>query len=149
MERTILRGGGRLQSPAARRMFRLMALGNRDLLDFVDMVHAVVLDRVFDGTTDRAHAVGVYERHVTDVRATVPADRLLVFDVAQGWEPLCAFLGVPVPDEPFPHVNDAAAFRRWQATGMARRLLPLAAAAGLALATLVTAGILALRRRRA
>ena len=38
-------------------------------------------------------------------------DRVLVVDVKQGWEPLCAFLGVPVPeDEPFPHVNDTAAF---------------------------------------
>lgn len=40
------------------------------------------------------------------VRATVPEDRLLVFDVRQGWEPLCRFLDVPVPDEPFPHIND-------------------------------------------
>ena len=39
------------------------------------------------------------------VRAEVPADRLLVYEVTQGWEPLCAFLGVPVPDEPFPSAS--------------------------------------------
>jgi hypothetical protein len=39
------------------------------------------------------------------VQQTLPADRLLTYDVAQGWEPLCAFLGVPVPDEPFPRIN--------------------------------------------
>lgn len=36
----------------------------------------------------------------------VPADRLLVFEVKQGWEPLCKFLGVPVPEGPFPNTND-------------------------------------------
>jgi Sulfotransferase domain len=35
----------------------------------------------------------------------VPADRLLVYEVTHGWEPLCAFLGVPVPDEPFPSAS--------------------------------------------
>lgn len=40
-----------------------------------------------------------------EVQRTVPSDRLLVFDVKDGWEPLCHFLGVPVPDTPFPHSN--------------------------------------------
>jgi len=46
------------------------------------------------------------------VKATVPADRLLVFDVKEGWGPLCTFLGVPVPEKPFPQVNDAADFKK-------------------------------------
>jgi Sulfotransferase domain len=41
----------------------------------------------------------------------VPPERLLVYEVGDGWEPLCRFLGVPVPDEPFPHVNATEAFR--------------------------------------
>lgn len=48
--------------------------------------------------------------HNEEVKRTVPADKLLVFEVKQGWEPLCEFLGVPVPDEPFPHVNDTQSF---------------------------------------
>jgi hypothetical protein len=44
------------------------------------------------------------------VQATVPADRLLVWDVTQGWEPLCEFLELPVPDAPFPNVNDKEEF---------------------------------------
>jgi Sulfotransferase domain len=44
----------------------------------------------------------------TQVRAAVPADRVLVYSVKQGWEPLCAFLKVPVPDTPFPRLNDRA-----------------------------------------
>lgn len=40
----------------------------------------------------------LYEQRIAEVKASVPADRLLVFNVKQGWEPLCAFLGLPVPD---------------------------------------------------
>jgi hypothetical protein len=50
-------------------------------------------------------AIKVFNEHNEAVKATVPADRLFVFDVKDGWEPLCKFLGVPVPDEPFPHEN--------------------------------------------
>ncbi|MCB1433783.1 MAG: hypothetical protein KDK75_15235 [Alphaproteobacteria bacterium] len=53
-----------------------------------------------------------YNRHIEEVKATVPADRLLVFTVDQGWDPLCRFLGVPVPDTPFPNVNDRAEIKK-------------------------------------
>jgi hypothetical protein len=50
------------------------------------------------------------------VRATCPPERLLVFDVADGWEPLCDLLQVPVPEHPFPSLNDATVTRRVVAT---------------------------------
>jgi hypothetical protein len=50
------------------------------------------------------------DRWTDEVRANVPAERLLVWDVTQGWEPLCEFLELPVPDEPFPNVNDSVQF---------------------------------------
>ncbi len=59
---------------------------------------------------DKAYAIDVFNGHNEAVKQTVPADKLLVFDVKQGWEPLCAFLGAPVPDEPFPRVNDRDSF---------------------------------------
>ncbi|RJL31346.1 sulfotransferase family protein [Bailinhaonella thermotolerans] len=61
---------------------------------------------------DREGAIAWFVAHNEAVLAGVPADRLLVYDVRQGWEPLCAFLGVPVPDAPFPRGNDAREFRR-------------------------------------
>jgi sulfotransferase family protein len=65
------------------------------------------------GVPDEETAVAAYHRHVAAVRESLPADRLLVFDVRQGWEPLCDFLGVEPPaGEPFPHLNDAAALQR-------------------------------------
>jgi hypothetical protein len=61
---------------------------------------------------DEQHALEVYRRHVTTVQESLPPERLLVFDVRQGWGPLCDFLGVEPPaDEPFPHLNDSAALR--------------------------------------
>lgn len=46
------------------------------------------------------------------VRREVPDRRLLEYEVGQGWEPLCDFLGVDVPDEPFPRVNDSQNFEQ-------------------------------------
>jgi len=54
---------------------------------------------------DKDKALATYHQREVDVRAAIPAERLLVFDVAQGWEPLCSFLGVPVPTIPFPRTN--------------------------------------------
>ncbi|NKZ01218.1 sulfotransferase family protein [Nocardiopsis alborubida] len=67
---------------------------------------------------DEATAVAAFERHAVRVCAEVPADRLLVYRVGEGWERLCAFLGTDVPDEPFPRLNDTEEMRakseRWR-----------------------------------
>jgi hypothetical protein len=55
---------------------------------------------------DKAHAIAVFEANIAEVKRVVPPERLLVFEVTQGWGPLCEFLGVPVPDQPFPRLND-------------------------------------------
>jgi hypothetical protein len=54
---------------------------------------------------DRAFMIDFFRRHTEEVVASVPKDRLLVFEVKDGWGPLCAFLGVPVPETPFPREN--------------------------------------------
>ncbi|QKW32844.1 sulfotransferase family protein [Actinomadura sp. NAK00032] len=59
---------------------------------------------------DKDHAIAAFTEHNDEVRRRLPSDRLLEFDVGQGWEPLCAFLQVPVPAEPFPRLNDRADF---------------------------------------
>lgn len=57
---------------------------------------------------DRAAMTDYFRRHNQSIVDTIDPDRLLVFEVRQGWEPLCGFLGVPVPDTPFPKVNERA-----------------------------------------
>lgn len=58
-----------------------------------------------DTMDDEAAAIARYQAHFEEVRDTVPAERLLIYSVDQGWGPLCAFLGEDVPEEPFPQVN--------------------------------------------
>ena len=62
-------------------------------------------------TADDAEFEKIMQRYNDEVKSTVPANRLLVWDPAYGWEPLCEFLEVPVPAEPLPRLNDTAAFR--------------------------------------
>ncbi|MGZ3257937.1 MAG: sulfotransferase family protein [Croceibacterium sp.] len=58
-----------------------------------------------DGIDDRAFMIDYFRRWNDAVIAEVPADKLLMFQAKDGWEPLCEFLGVPVPPEPYPRVN--------------------------------------------
>lgn len=78
-----------------------------------EMTDRLIWERFHESTMDDpAKAKARYEAHRREVETAVPADRLLVFRASDGWEPLCEFLGVPVPDEPFPRTNDSAAFQR-------------------------------------
>lgn len=78
----------------------------------VRVVRRILSKRTFRGKErDKAHTIGVFNAHIEDVRRTVPPERLLVYEVGQGWGPLCDFLGVPVPAQAFPHVNDADTFQ--------------------------------------
>ena len=124
----------------ARRVVRQAPLRFVPLVrDLYQMLDATIWDGLFDGRfEDRAHAIGVYEQWTSDVVENIPAERLLVFDVAEGWGPLCAFLGVPEPGGPFPRVNDKVAFqRRLRAMSFASRGIPAMAGAGV-LAALIT-----------
>jgi hypothetical protein len=53
----------------------------------------------------------LFDRYSEQVKRDIPPERLLIFDVGNGWEPLCAFFGVPVPQTPFPRENAAAEFQ--------------------------------------
>jgi Sulfotransferase domain len=73
---------------------------------------ALIRDKVFSGKPeDRVHAIALYEANVKAVKAVVPKDRLLVHNLGDGWEPLCAHLGVAVPSQPYPSRNTASEFQ--------------------------------------
>ncbi len=66
---------------------------------------------VFGGCLDdRAHAIAVYEKNIADVQAAFTQERLLTYHLGEGWEPLCQFLGEPVPNIPFPRSNPREQF---------------------------------------
>ena len=75
------------------------------------MAREIVLHQTFDGRVeDKDHCIAVYNAHNEAVKAEVPADKLLVYEVGSGWEPLCDFLGVPVPEEDYPRTNSTEEF---------------------------------------
>ena len=75
------------------------------------MARRLIDDGVFGGRMeDRAHSLEVFRAHEAEVKSAIAPGRLLVFEASQGWEPLCDFLGAPVPAEPYPHANSTEAF---------------------------------------
>jgi hypothetical protein len=78
---------------------------------FESMVFKVVADMFDRRMHDRDHVISVYERHNAEVRAAIAPERLLIYELAQGWAPLCAFLGVAAPDGPMPWLNSTKEFQ--------------------------------------
>ena len=76
-----------------------------------EMGYQTVAVQVFDERlTDRDHATRVFRRHIAEVQSEIAPDRLLTFDVRNGWGPLCEFLGADAPDDPFPKTNSSKVF---------------------------------------
>jgi hypothetical protein len=131
-------------SPIARLIFGLISLlvfggfaGGR-----TSIVNDMIWQGTFDGRfEDKAYAIEVFERHIEEVKRRVPSERLLVYEVTEGWVPLCEFLGVPEPEETFPHLNDATLLRRGT-----KAVRTLATAVPVALALSIAAALV-LRRR--
>ena len=84
------------------------------------------MGRIFEGRLgDSEHMARVFERHTREVKDFVGEENVLVYNVREGWEPLCAFLGKEVPDEPFPRLNKRGGMR-----GMMLRMFGGAKASG-------------------
>jgi hypothetical protein len=89
----------------------------REWLEFLPTSEAgpymkATIDDYFDGRMhDRDHLLRRFDEHVAAVQAAIPPERLLVFQVAEGWKPLCEFLDLPAPESAFPNVNDTEAVR--------------------------------------
>ena len=79
----------------------------RKQLRFIELI---LDEQTFHGDFSDESVLAAFNRHVATVKREIPAERLLVFDVAEGWEPLCKFLDVPVPATPFPRSNSREEF---------------------------------------
>lgn len=92
----------------------LAARGHIDdphLSGLVDMAYETVDIAEFGGRlADRDYAISVFNQRIADVQAAFPSSRLLTFDVREGWEPLCKFLGCDIPAISFPHLNSSKQF---------------------------------------
>ena len=83
----------------------LLENGPAAMQPLADMVTAMGWDPRLPGKRDRAKVIAWFERHNAEVRQKIEPGRLLIYQVSDGWGPLCRFLGVPIPETPFPHVN--------------------------------------------
>lgn len=84
--------------PRARRMAALM--------------DALIVPVLGSMPVEKERAIPAFERHNAAVEAYIPPEKLLVYEVKDGWDPLCGFLGKPIPDVPFPYENQGDAFVR-------------------------------------
>ncbi len=78
--------------------------------DWLHMVAELITQNGIPPGLDVKELEKAFIVHVEAVRKAIPTDQLLVFMAQDGWEPLCAFLDVPVPNEPYPRTNDRAEF---------------------------------------
>lgn len=85
------------------------------ITDIFDTMKSWLIDGTFSDFTDRDTAITAYRLNNQKVRDTIPADRLLVLNVAEGWAPLCRFLELPVPVTAFPHRHPKKEF--WEHFG--------------------------------
>jgi len=81
-----------------------------EMQDWLAMATGVVVKTGFPEDLDRDGLIKAFNAHNDAVKQTIPAEQLLVYEVKDGWEPLCEFLGKPVPSDPFPRTNDRTEF---------------------------------------
>lgn len=82
-----------------------------EMKSWMQAVRRGLHDRLSDDFENKDAMIAAYERHNAEVRAEVPAERLIDWTPSDGWGPLCAGLGKPVPAEPFPVTNTTKEFR--------------------------------------
>ena len=79
----------------------------------VSLTRDKLFGTIFGGEFENEEmAKRIYDEHNDEVRSIIHPERLLVFRVADGWAPLCHFLGLPIPDEPFPNTNTMSIFSK-------------------------------------
>lgn len=129
-------------SPLSRVVFSFVGLIVPGVRRIGRMNDEIIWQGTFGGEFEnRQHAINVFEQHNEQVQRRVPKDRLLVYEVKQGWAPLCEFLGIEEPEGPFPRLNDTKEMkRRIRVVSALAVAVPTAALALLAVVVLLLFG---------
>ncbi|MGF1490031.1 MAG: sulfotransferase family protein [Prochloraceae cyanobacterium] len=89
-----------------------ISLHKQNLIRLFNVVVEQVFQKDFQGKFRyKQYAIEVFNQHIAEVKQKVPAEKLLVYQVKEGWQPLCKFLDRPIPDNEFPHLNDRGEFK--------------------------------------
>jgi len=125
IQRTLARRRRHLNSIPGRAAVQLSSMLGTDFAPLIRLfrktLEAQALKAVAEGKPERA--AELFQEHTEQVVKTVPADRLLTYDVGDEWKPLCEFLGVPVPAEPFPLMSTRAQYTNGRGFGTKAALL--------------------------
>ncbi len=85
--------------------------GAEQIRNAPELINEMIAKQTFGSShDDKSAALQAFEKRDADVRSYPAQERILIFDVTEGWKPLCAFLSVPIPNEPFPHSNSREDF---------------------------------------
>ncbi|MGD0864033.1 MAG: sulfotransferase family protein [Rhizomicrobium sp.] len=93
------------------RSMKQMAIDDPARTEWFRFARMIVIEQTFHNDLGEDNMIAAYLRHNARVKATIAPERLLVFNPAEGWDPLCRFLGAAVPQMPFPHVNTTEEFQ--------------------------------------
>jgi len=90
---------------------RMMQQTDPELRKQSRFVEIIVAEKTFNFDFSRENVIAAYNRHVAEVKRVIPAERLLIHESKDGWEPLCKFLGVPIPATDYPRTNSREEFQ--------------------------------------
>jgi len=125
IERTLLKRRRHIHTWYGKVSLRVSSTVGTDLAPLIELFQQTLegqaLKSVAEGKPDRA--IEQFQAHTDQVRQPVPADRLLMYDIGDEWRPLCEFLGVPVPTEPFPLKSTTAEIASGRGRGFGREAL--------------------------
>ena len=104
IQRTLARRRRHLNSLPGRAAVQLSSMLGTDFAPLIRLFRMTLEAQALKSVAERRpeHAAELFRAHTEQVVEAIPADRLLIYDVSAGWAPLCEFLGVPVPAEPYP-----------------------------------------------
>ena len=95
----------------------------RNLFKVIQLNEKSIWKKFFEGKfEDKANAINKFNRHIEEVKQTIPENQLLIFEAKDGWQPLCEFLNKPIPETPYPRSNKGENFHEW-ATGIVKDVL--------------------------
>jgi len=104
------------QTPLAKKELKAKMLANPNLkntFDCIKFMRSTHLEKKFGGDfTSKTHTEKIFLQHIEEVTDFVPKENLLIYNVSEGWTPLCNFLSLPLPKVPFPHLNKKEDFHQ-------------------------------------
>ena len=113
VDSTVFRAGPQTPVEKIKMMGKLLSSARaRNVVKCIKFFKKVFFANELQGKfEDKAFAQKIWEDHITNVKAFVPQEKLLIYDVREGWAPICKFLGVEEPSEPLPHLNKKENFK--------------------------------------